>query len=86
MVEYKGKKVVLSGDTKRNDLLEELAQDCDLLVHEVMLMSFQRLVQEKLEEAGMDRNAKIIFDIQDYHTDTKEVAELAQRANVKELV
>lgn len=85
-IEYKGKKVVLSGDTKRNDLVEKMAQDCDLLVHEVMLMSFQQMLEVELTKAGMDRNAKIIFDIQDYHTDTKEVAELAKNANVKKLV
>lgn len=86
VIEYKGKKVVLSGDTKKNDLVEEMAQDCDLLVHEVMLMSFQQMLEAELTKAGMDRNAKIIFDIQDYHTDTKEVAELAKNANVKKLV
>lgn len=86
VIEYNGKKVVLSGDTKRNELVEKMAQDCDLLVHEVMLMSFQQMLEKELEKAGMDRNAKIIFDIQDYHTDTKEVAELAKNANVKKLV
>ena len=86
VIEYNGKKVVLSGDTKKNSLLEEIAQNCDLLVHEVMLMSFQQIVEEELTKAGMNRNAKIIHDIQDYHTDTKEIAELAQNANVKELV
>ncbi len=85
-IEYNGKKVVLSGDTKRNDLVEEMAKNCDLLVHEVMLMSFQKMLEEELREAGMDRNATIIFDIQDYHTGTDEVAELAQSANVKKLV
>lgn len=86
MIEYKGKKVIISGDTKRNELLEKMAQDCDLLIHEVMLMSFQKILEEKLIEAGMDREAKIIYDIQDYHTSTAEVAALAQRANVKKLV
>ncbi len=85
-IEYKGKKVVISGDTKKNDLLREMAMNCDLLVHEVMLMSFQKMLEEELREAGMDRNAAIIFDIQDYHTDTKEIAELARDAKVKKLV
>ena len=63
-----------------------MAQDCDLLIHEVMLMSFKKILEENLIEAGMDREAKIIYDIQDYHTSTAEVAALAQRANVKKLV
>lgn len=85
-IEYNGKKVVLSGDTKRNDLLEEMAKDCDLLVHEVMLMSFQKMLEAELKKAGMDRNATIIFDIMDYHAGPQDVAELAQNANVKKLV
>ncbi len=85
-IEYQGKKIVISGDTKKNELLSEMAKNSDLLVHEVMLMSFQQILEEELRKAGMDRNATIIYDIQDYHTDTKEVAELAQHANVKELV
>jgi hypothetical protein len=48
-----------------------------------MLMSFQKIVEEASAEAGMERIANIIHDIQDYHTGTTEVAALAQRANVK---
>jgi ribonuclease Z len=86
LIEYDGKKVVISGDTKENTLLEKMAQDCDLLVHEVMLMSFQKMLAEELAEAGMERNSQIIHDIQDYHISTTEVAALAERANVKKLV
>jgi ribonuclease Z len=85
-IEYKGKKVVLSGDTKKNDLVKEMAQDCDLLIHSVMLMSVQQILAQELSEAEMDRNAEIITDIQDYHTSPGEVVELAQNANVKRLV
>jgi ribonuclease Z len=86
VIEYNGKKVVISGDTKKNQLLKEMAQDCDLLVHEVMLMSFYKNLQQELSQVGMDRNAKIAYDIQDYHTSPAEIAALAQSANVKELV
>jgi ribonuclease Z len=86
LIEFKGKKVVISGDTKENALLEKMARDCDLLVHEVMLMSFQRMLEKGLAKAGRERNNKIIHDIQDYHTGTTEVAALAERANVKKLV
>ncbi|MEJ2162118.1 MAG: MBL fold metallo-hydrolase [Robiginitalea sp.] len=86
VIQYRDKKVVISGDTKKNDLLEKMAQNCDVLIHEVMLMSFQKILEEELTNAGMDRNAKIIHDIQDYHTSPEEVAELAQNANVKKLV
>jgi ribonuclease Z len=86
VIEYNGKRVVISGDTKENALLEKMAQDCDLLIHEVLLMSFQKMLENELNKAGMERNRKIIHDIQNYHIGTTEVAALAQRANVKKLV
>ena len=85
-IEYNGKKVVISGDTKENALLEQMAQNCDLLIHEVMLMSFQKMLEQELDKAGMERNSRIIHDIQDYHISTTAVAALARRAHVKDEV
>jgi len=85
-IEYKGKKVVISGDTKKNDLVLEMAQDADLLLHEVILNSLLQQLEAGLEENGLERNKKIIHDIQDYHTTPAEVAEIAAKANVKKLV
>jgi ribonuclease Z len=85
-IEYKGKKVIISGDTRKNELLEKMAKDADLLVHEVMLMSYQKLLEESLVKNEQKRRAQIIHDIQDFHTGTEEVALLASNANVKRLV
>lgn len=85
-IEYKGKKVVISGDTKKNEILVEMAQDADVLLHEVMLNSFIKQMEEQLKVAGMVRNGKIVHDIQEYHTTPTEVAEIAAEANVKKLV
>ena len=85
-IEYKGKKVVISGDTKRNDLVIEMAKDADLLLHEILLASLLQKMSTALEEAGNSRNAIIVHDIQDYHTSPAEVAEVAAKANVKQLV
>ncbi|MGB0932011.1 MAG: MBL fold metallo-hydrolase [Chitinophagales bacterium] len=85
-IEYKGKKVVISGDTKKNDLVLEMAKDADLLLHEVLLVSLLQQMEVKLKEMGNARNSKIIHDIQDYHTSPAEVAEIAAKAKVKKLV
>lgn len=85
-IEYNGKKVVISGDTKKNDMVIAMAQDADLLLHEVLLVSLLKQMTTRLEESGNDRNATIVHDIQDYHTNPAEVAEIAAQANVKELV
>ncbi len=86
VIEYKDKKVVLSGDTKKNNLLQKMAKDADLLIHEVMLMSLQQDIVTGLTEAAMHRNARILADTQDYHTSPAEVLEIARQANVKILV
>ncbi len=85
-IEYNGKKVVISGDTKKNDLVLEMSKDADLLLHEIILNSLFVQMESKLEETGNNRNAKIIHDIQDYHTPPAEVAQLAKEANVKKLI
>ena len=85
-IEYKGKKVVISGDTKKNDMVLEMAKDADLLLHEVILNSVLQQMEVMLKERGMTRNEHIIHDIQDYHTPPAEVAEIAAKANVKKLV
>lgn len=85
-IEYKSKKVVISGDTKKNDLVIEMAKDADLLLHEVILNSLLKQMSATLEKRGMARNAKIIHDIQDYHTPPAEVAAIAAQANVKKLI
>jgi len=77
---------VISGDTKKNDLVLEMAQDADLLLHEIILSSMMRQMSATLGEMGMERNEKIISDIQDYHTPPAEVAEIAAKANVKKLI
>ena len=86
VIEFKGKKVVISGDTKKNDMVIEMSTDADLLLHEVILSSLLKEMSSKLSETGNARNAKIIHDIQDYHTSPSEVAEVAAKANVKKLV
>ncbi|MEO1715132.1 MAG: MBL fold metallo-hydrolase, partial [Bacteroidota bacterium] len=86
VIEYKGKKIVLSGDTKKNDLVLEMAQDADLLIHEVILNSLMVQLEAELRKNGMSRNEKIVHDIQDYHTPPADVAEIAAKANVKKLV
>lgn len=86
VIEYKDKKVVISGDTKKNDLVLEMARDADLLLHEVLLVSLLQQMEAKLEEMGNTRNSIIVHDIQDYHTSPAEVAEIAAKAKVKKLV
>jgi len=86
VLSYNGRKIVISGDTKKNELVLEMAENADLLLHEVILISLLDKMSEKLAERGDLRSAKILTDIQDYHTSPAEVAALAAEAKVKRLV
>jgi len=86
VIEYNGKKVVISGDTKKNDLVLQMSQGADLLIHEVILNSLLAKMEAQLKEAGNTRNSIIVHDIQDYHTPPTEVAEIAAQSGVKKLV
>ena len=85
-IEYKGKKVVISGDTKKNSLVQEMAIGADVLIHEVMLMSFIQQMETIAAQRGDKRAVQTFQDIQEYHTSPSEVAEIAQKAGVKKLI
>ncbi len=85
-IEYKNKKVVLSGDTKANDLVFEMAKNADLLIHETILNSLLKNTVKVLESKEMYRNSHIVDDIQNYHTPPNEIVKLANKANIKTLV
>jgi len=57
VIEYNGKKVVISGDTKKNDLVLQMSQGADLLIHEVILNSLLTKMEAQLKEAGNTRNS-----------------------------
>jgi ribonuclease Z len=84
--DYKGRSVVLSGDTVRSTNLEAFARDADLLVHEALAPHLVGLITEAAESAGNDRIAKITRDILDYHTTPVEAARSAHAAGVGHLL
>ena len=69
--------VVVSGDTRACNAVENLAAGADILVHEVL--SSRRLLEEGLSSARVERLAT-------YHAEAPTVGALAARADVKQLV
>lgn len=77
---YKGRSVLISGDTAKSKNLELFAKDVDLLMHEGLAPNLVGIMQQAAENAGQPRAAKIFHDILDYHASPKEAAESAQAA------
>ena len=86
---YKGKTLVISGDTILSDNVERYSQNADILIHNVMNKELNGRLGSLLR--GMDgrnfqRTGEMLEDTLDYFIDTAELGKLAQRARVKRLV
>jgi ribonuclease Z len=84
--EYKGRSVLISGDTNKSANLQSFAQDTDLLVHEALAPQLVAVMTRAAKQAGARNIEKITVDIIDYHTSPVEVAEIARDAGIDHLL
>lgn len=85
-IRYKNRMVVLSGDTKRVEILSKVAHEADLLIHEALNPDLVLKLELIAAQHNRTKLQKIFHDITDYHTTPEQAAELAQQAGVKALV
>lgn len=79
---YKGRSVVISGDTKKSAAVQREATGADVLVHEAMSTPLVGVLKDGAVQAGRMNLAKIFGDILNYHTSPEEAAETARDAKV----
>lgn len=84
--DYRGRSVVVSGDTAADPTVAEISRGADVLVHEAQANHMVAILREAAAAAGRARVAKILSDIPDYHTTSVEAAQIANDAGVKLLV
>ena len=84
--DYKGRSVVVSGDTTTSAALVAAARDADLLVHEGLQPRLVKLTTAALTRRGITGTAQITRDILSYHASPEAVAREAQTAGVRFLV
>lgn len=79
-INYRGSKIVISGDTAIIKSLEDQSKNADILISE----SFSRpLIHKNVTTA---QAAKVAEDLSTYHADSLDLAKMAQRTGVKRLV
>jgi ribonuclease Z len=84
--DYKGRSVVVSGDTAASAALVAASRGADLLVHEGLQPRLVKLVTAALTRRGITGTAQITRDILSYHSSPESVAREAQAAGVRFLV
>jgi ribonuclease Z len=84
--EYRGRVVVVSGDTKKSATVIRHARGADVLVHEALAAAMIEPVTRYARAQGLGRWAKLTADVATYHTTPVEAAEIAEAAGVRLLV
>lgn len=84
--DYKGRSVVISGDTAPSARLEAAARGVDLLVHEGLAPNLVALQHQAAVGGGRANIAAITHDILSYHSAPEAVAGIAARDNVRYLL
>jgi ribonuclease Z len=84
--DYRGRSIVISGDTVKSKNVERVAQGADVLVHEALSPALLGILTSAAESAGRTSVAKITRDILDYHTTPVEAAEIARDAGARHLL
>ena len=85
-VDFGGKSIVISGDTKYTKAIGKHAQGVDYLIHEVINMEMMRSAGSAMEKHGAGITPERLELIAAVHTPTLEVAQSAVDANAKTLV
>jgi len=83
--DFKGRSIVISGDTSYSENLITHAKDADVLFHEAQANHILKIMKGVFDKVGNPLSAKILDDITTYHTTPKDAAKVANLANVDHL-
>jgi ribonuclease Z len=84
-IDYKGRSIVVSGDTAPSPVLQRQAHDAHLLVHEGLSPELTGIMEQTARAQHRDNLARIFHDIVNYHTSPEDAATIAQAAHVHAL-
>lgn len=84
--ERDGRSVVITGDTAPTESVRFASEGADLLIHEAQANHMVQVMEREAKASGDERIAKILFDIQDYHTTPIDAAVIANEADVELLI
>lgn len=81
-IDYRGRSVVVSGDSLVTAETRTISGGVDLLLHDALSVPIVTELADAAEAAGLDRATKIMRDVLDYHADTDSLLELGQQSDI----
>jgi ribonuclease Z len=81
-VDYRGRSVVISGDSNVTENTLKISDGADLLLHDALSVPTVLALSEALGAAGQSRQSKIVADVMDYHASAGSLIELAHDSDV----
>lgn len=84
--DYKGRSLLISGDTRPSENLQRFAEGVDLLVHEALAPQLVEIVGQAAQKMNAQNLHKITLDILDYHTTPVQAARIAAQAGARHLL
>lgn len=83
---YKGRSLLITGDTIALPNVARFSQGIDLLVHEALAPNLVMMMNKAATNTGNQVMEKVTVDILDYHASPREAAEIAKQAGVGHLL
>ena len=83
---YKGRTLLITGDTIAMDNIRQFSEGIDLLVHEALAPNLVKQMNRAAKKIGNPVMEKVTIDILDYHASPMEAAQTAKDANVGHLL
>ena len=75
-IDYRGRSVVISGDSVVTADTRRIASNVDLLLHDALSLPLTEAAVKAANKAGLTRAAKIVSDVTHYHASTESLIEL----------
>ena len=85
-IDYRGRSVVISGDTSYSDNLIDHARGVDLLAHDALAATLTERMAAAMDSNGNSRTARILRDVPSYHTTPVQAAQAAAQSGAGQLL
>jgi ribonuclease Z len=84
--DYRGRSLVVSGDTSPCESLTKYAAAADVLLHDALQPALVKIIHDQAEHSPSASLVRITADIPGYHSSPEEAAATAGSAGVRQLV